>query len=290
MTKTINDVYIALLARLKDANEPQPVLYARELTAFACHADKHQIVDWAHVYLDDATVDYANLLCDRCIDGEPLAYLIGEWDFCGLTFAVDPSVLIPRPETERLVELAVARAQQKVSPRVLDLCCGSGCIGISVAHMVEDAKVACCDIADGALRLTRENALRHGVQNRVAVFKGDALHRPQNNLGAFEIIVSNPPYVTRAEMAQLDRSVADFEPHEALFGGEDGLDFYRAICPYWGELLAPGGLMLVECGDKQAMEIASIFEENDYGNIGITEDYAGRQRVVYGYNLKPSAL
>ena len=274
-----------LFKRFKEADDPQPSLAAREVTAYACKADKNRTADWAHVYLDDATVDFANLLCDRCLDGEPLAYILGEWDFYGLTFLVNRSVLIPRAETERLCELAIEWARQKVSPRVLDLCCGSGCIGIALAHEVADAKVAAADISDEALRVARENARRLDVQSRYVAFKGDARFRPQNNLGQFDIIVSNPPYVTRAEMHTLDKSMYGYEPHEALYGGVDGLDFYRSIAAKWGELLAPGGLLLFECGHRQATAVASILEENGYAGIGITEDLAGIQRIVFGYSI-----
>ena len=282
MTKTINDVYMQLYKRFRDAGEPQPSLAARELTAYACRVDRSHTAEWGHVYLDDATVDYAHLLCDRCLDGEPLAYILGEWDFYGLTFAVDRSVLIPRADTERLCELAIERARTRVSPRILDLCCGSGCIGIAAAHEVEDARVTAVDNADGALRLTRENARRHGVQGRLTAVKADVLDLPPAEIGEFDILVSNPPYVTRAEMEQLEPSVAAYEPHEALYGGPDGLDFYRAICAGWGSLLVPRGVILFECGWRQAQDVAAILEENGFAGIRIEEDLAGVQRVVLG--------
>ena len=157
VAKTINDVYLQLFHRLRDGGDPQPSMTARELTAVACHADRAHTAAWAHSYLDNATVDYANILCDRVLGGEPLAYILGEWDFYGLTFRVDKSVLIPRADTEKLCELTIQQAKPRISPRILDLCCGSGCIGIAAAHEVEDARVLAVDLSDGALRLTREH-------------------------------------------------------------------------------------------------------------------------------------
>lgn len=284
LTKTINDVYLELFRRFKDGGSLQPSLEARELTAYACKADKNKTGDWGHIYLDDATVDYAHLLCDKCLDGEPLAYILGEWDFYGLTFHIDRSVLIPRSDTERLAELAIERASSRVSPRVLDLCCGSGCIGIVVAHTVEDARVTGVDKSEDAVRISRDNARLLGVQARYTALRGDVRFRPQNNLGQFDVIVSNPPYVTAAEMRTLDKSVADYEPHEALYGGVDGLDFYRSICAKWGGLLTSGGMILFECGYRQSTQVAAILEDNGFAGIGITEDFSGVPRIVFGYH------
>ena len=287
MTKTINDVYMQLYKRFRDADDPQPSLAARELTAYACRVDKDRTAEWGHTYLDDATVDYAHLLCDRCLYGEPLAYILGEWDFYGLTFQVDKNVLIPRADTERLCELVIGRARDKVSPRILDLCCGSGCIGIAAAHEVEDARVTAVDFSDGALRVTRENARRLGVQARFVALKADVLEDPPGGMGEYDILVSNPPYVTRQEMQELDRNVSEFEPHEALYGGPDGLDFYRAICAKWSSLLVPGGMALFECGWQQAADVAAIMEETHYTGVGITEDLSGVPRIVFGKYAPP---
>ena len=287
MTKTINDVYMQLYKRFRDADDPQPSLAARELTAYACRVDKDKTAEWGHTYLDDATVDYAHLLCDRCLYGEPLAYILGEWDFYGLTFQVDKNVLIPRADTERLCELVIGRARDKVSPRILDLCCGSGCIGIAAAHEVEDARVTAVDFSDGALHVTRENARRLGVQARFVALKADVLEDPPGGMGEYDILVSNPPYVTRQEMQELDRNVSEFEPHEALYGGPDGLDFYRAICAKWSSLLVPGGVALFECGWQQAADVAAIMEETHYTGVGITEDLSGVPRIVFGKYAPP---
>ena len=280
MTKTINDVYMQLFRRLKEGGDPMPQLTAREITAYACKADKKQTAGWSHFYVEDTTVDYAGLLCDRCLDGEPLAYIIGEWDFYGLTFKVDRSVLIPRSDTERLCELVIEQAKERVSPRILDLCCGSGCIGIAAAHTVEDARVTAIDLSDGALHITRENARDLGVSSRLLTMKADVMHAPPRGLGQFDIIVSNPPYVTEDEMQMLDRSVADFEPHEALYGGEDGLDFYRAIPENFAPALKPGGYLCFEFGMGQGDDVCQILTENGYTILERTRDYNDRERAV----------
>lgn len=285
MPKTINDVYMQLYKRFKEGNDPQPSLAARELTAYACRVDKGRTAEWGHIYLEDATVDYAHMLCDRCLDGEPLAYILGEWDFYGLTFQIDRSVLIPRADTERLCELVIERARNRVSPRILDLCCGSGCIGIAAAHEVTDARVTAVDSEDGPLRITRENARRLGVQSRVIALKADVLADPPAGMGEYDILVSNPPYVSRAEIRELDQSVYCYEPHEALYGGEDGLDFYRAICQRWVGLLVPHGIALFECGWRQAMDVAAMLEESGFADVGVTEDLSGVPRIVYGCAL-----
>ena len=138
------------------------------------------------------------------------------------------------------------------------------------------------DLSDGALRLTRENAHRLGVSGRLLAMKADATMPPPGGVGPFDIIVSNPPYITRSEMAQLDHSVADFEPHEALYGGVDGLDFYRAICENWGDTLAHGGILLFECGWKQADAVAEILQKFGFSDVCIEKDDAGVPRIVIG--------
>lgn len=285
MAKTINEVYIELLNRFKAADSPQPALEARELTAKACGADKNKTADWGHTFVDDATDKLAHSLCTRCLEGEPIAYLLGEWDFYGLTLDVNSSVLVPRPDTERLTELAIERANDLFNPRILDLCCGSGCIGLAIAHKVDDAKVTAIDFSDDAVSLSQKNAQKLSLEKRYHAAKADVLQAPAQTYGSFDIIVSNPPYITAAEMKELDRSVAAYEPAEALYGGDDGLDFYRAICEKWASLLVPQGLLIFECGHRQAREVASILDEHRFAGIGIRDDLNGIPRIVFGYSI-----
>lgn len=281
MAETVYDLYAATRKIFKGAGVSMPDLEARELIAAAAGADKSRTADWGHRYIDAPTKERALELTRRRLDGEPLAYLLGEWDFYGLTFRITPDVLIPRPDTERLCELAVARVAQVVNPRVLDLCAGSGCIGLALAHEVEDARVVLMDVSEPALSVERENAYRLGLQNRAIVMKGDALRPPVSGLGLFHALVCNPPYVTGEEMGALDRSVAAYEPHLALYGGADGLDFYRAIAKNgWLDLLVPGGCAYFECGDRQYPAVAAIFEDTGRGKVHVEEDTFGVQRIV----------
>ncbi len=247
MATTINELYLELFKRFRQAGTPSPSLEARELTAFVCHADKKRTASWAHIYLDGGTVNDAHKLADRYLGGEPLAYLLGEWDFYGLTFQVTPAALIPRPDTESLCELAIRRAQEVMEPRVLDLCCGSGCIGIA---------------------------------QRFRPVRCNALVDPPSALGAFHIIVCNPPYISKEEMKTLDPSVKNYEPNMALYGGADGLDFYRSITGNWLEALVPGGMLYFECGWQQAEAVVGLCEAAGLLDVTIHEDLSGIQRVV----------
>ncbi len=280
MAMTINELYLELFKRFRQEGTPSPALEARELTAYVCHADKRRTASWAHLYLDDDTIGQANRLAKRYLDGEPLAYLLGEWDFYGLTFRVTPAALIPRSDTEALCELAVRRAQEVMEPRVLDLCCGSGCIGIALLHEVEDATVYAADLSEDALLLAVENAKELGVSARFQPVRCNALVEPPSALGAFHIIVCNPPYISKEELLHLDRSVAAYEPRMALYGGPDGLDFYRSITSYWMEALVPGGMLYFECGWNQAGSVVELCEKAGLLDVRIHEDLSGIQRVV----------
>ena len=280
MTENLNELYLDLRRRLRAAGVEAAELEARELAAFAAGVDKGNTADWAYSFLTGETVARANALAERRLAGEPLAYLLGEWDFYGLTFLVTRDVLIPRPDTERLCELAIERAQAIVNPRVLDLCCGTGCVGVALLRHVDDARVTAIDVSEEALAVAHENARRHGVTARHAAVRADALEAPGERLGRFHLLACNPPYITADEMRQLDDSVRCYEPVLALYGGDDGLDFYRAVAEKWALALLPGGEALFECGWRQAMQVAGVLEEHGWTEVRIYEDYAGVQRVV----------
>ena len=277
MAKTINDVYLQLFHRLRDGGDPQPSMTARELTALACRADKNHTAGWAHAYLDDATVNYAGLLCDRVLGGEPLAYILGEWDFYGLTFRVDKSVLIPRADTEILVEKAL-----KVMPpnaRVLDIGTGSGAIAVSLARLGQAARVTAVDVSDKALEIARKNAENNGAD--VEFVKSDCFSALQGR--KYDMIVSNPPYISDEEMQTLMPEVRQ-EPELALFGGGDGLDFYRRISREAPEHLNEGGFLLFEIGWLQKDAVSALMR-TFIGEPFALRDYGRNWRVV-GAQLK----
>ena len=218
-------------------------------------------------------------LLERRLCGEPLAYLLGEWDFCGLTLLVNKNVLVPRADTETVALRAVKLIREHRFSRVLDLCCGSGCIGCAVLHHTQ-ADVTFIDNSEPALDVTRANLDILGFSGRAEVLNADALDEPPAGIGPFDLIVSNPPYVSADEMSVLDVEVAAFEPNDALYGGSDGLNFYRAICAYWKDLLLPGGRIVFEIGLYQADEVRAILERNGFTEIEVGQDLSGRDRVV----------
>ena len=218
----------------------------------------------------------------RHLEGEPVAYLIGEWEFYGLPLDISERVLIPRPDTEVLAAAAIEGLQGVESPRVLDLCAGSGCVGLAVAKHVSGSHMVLGEIDEGALRVCRQNIRRTGLSGQVVSMQLNALEKAPPRLGEFDCIVSNPPYIPDGDIAGLDPSVRDYEPHLALKGGTDGLDFYRAICENWRGALRPGGRLYFEVGIGQADDVLRIMRAVGFGDIEVIPDLNGIPRVVWG--------
>ena len=217
-------------------------------------------------------------LMARRLRGEPIQYITGQAEFYGLRFAVRPGVLIPRPETEHLVEEAVRLAGGMDAPRILDIGSGSGAIAVALAHELPGAAVTSVDISPDALAVARENAAANGV--RVRFVEGDLLGPVAGEM--FELIVSNPPYVPEGDRAELAVEVREHEPHTALFAGADGLGIYRRLIPEAREHLARGGWLLLEIGYGQEVGVRSLLEAAGYGGIEFLPDYQGIARVACG--------
>ena len=248
---TYHDAYLAARDILRAAGVEAYAQEARMLAAFAAGKTVAELLRDANLYTN--TLEKTRELAERRASGEPAAYILGAWEFYGLPFIVDGSVLIPRVDTEPLAELAIPLAG---SGRVLDLCCGTGCLGITIAKNAPGARVTCADVSDDALRIARRNAALNSVS--VPCVRADALEAPPPALGSFDLIVCNPPYIATAEIAELDASVRDYEPALALDGGEDGLRFYRTVCTLWSAALAPGGRLAFEVGEEQAAPVREI--------------------------------
>ncbi|MCO6437510.1 MAG: peptide chain release factor N(5)-glutamine methyltransferase [Phycisphaerae bacterium] len=201
-------------------------------------------------------------LVKRAGSAEPIAYLVGEREFYSLPIRVTREVLIPRPETETLVERVIdhCRALSLKEPKLLDLGTGSGCIAVAVLRHVPGARVVASDVSSAALNIARENAERHGVHERMTLAEADRLALPAEVIpaGGFDVIMSNPPYIGAGDVGGLEACIRDFEPHAALTDGEDGLSFYRMLAEDSAALLAPGGAVFVEIGNGQAAEVIRL--------------------------------
>lgn len=208
---------------------------------------------------------------------EPVAYITGCREFMGLSFVVNRSVLIPRPDTEILVEAVLERLQGKDKPVIVDIGTGSGAIIVSLLHKVTTAAGVAVDISDQALAVAERNALTHQVMDRLDLRQGD-LFTPLEK-GVFDVIVSNPPYISEDELAELEPEVK-YEPHGALAGGPDGLDFYRRIIGAMALHLKPEGFGALEVGAGQAAAVAQLASVNGLVADKIIKDYAGIDRVV----------
>jgi len=218
-------------------------------------------------------------LCARRAKGEPLQYLLGQWEFYGLPFVVGPGVLIPRPETELLVDLALEKLAGKESPALADLCSGSGCIAVSVAKSLPHARVTAVELSNQALSFLRRNIAQNGVT--VELVEGDVLQPDLLAGHSFDLILSNPPYISDAEMAVLQPEVCR-EPRMALWGGSDGLAFYAALPGICYPLLKADGWLAFEIGCTQQQAVEELMAAAGYRNILCQKDLSGLPRVVMG--------
>ena len=279
---TVSQIYAAALARLRetgwDAHEARGT--ARIL------ADEAAGARFAHLSQPERIIDGETLALwhkniEKVARGVPLPYVLGRREFFGLEFLCDNRALIPRPETEMLVETALEKLQNIAAPRIADLGTGSGCIAVALAHALPQAQVCATDLSPNALDLARANAEKHAVAGRITFSIGIAGDWAAPLSGQrFNAILSNPPYIARADIENLQTQVRDFEPRGALDGGDDGLDCYRQLAAQCGEILAPGGVFLAELGAGQFNDVRSIFEKSDWHIEAPLFDFQGIARVL----------
>jgi release factor glutamine methyltransferase len=234
--------------------------------------------------VDKGHLDLLHGLVKRAGEHEPVAYLVGRTEFYCLEIEVTRDCLIPRPETELLVQRTIEFLRTRQGPQfVCDLCTGSGCIAVAVAKSVPEAKVIASDISEGALSVAARNVARHQVEDRIELLSGDLFEPivPHLDVTSFDVVVSNPPYVTTAEYEQLDRNVKDYEPPEALLAGADGLDIYRRICERVGPFLKSDGALLLEIGYAQGPAVHDLLKKTSlFTNITIEKDFQSHDRII----------
>jgi release factor glutamine methyltransferase len=252
---------------------PHPEKARRDAEVLLLHASGRSRTDLLAHGEDEfslaESLRYKSLL-DRRAKGEPIQYITGETEFYGLPFRVTPDVLIPRPETEHLVETVVALARSFAAPRIVDIGAGSGAISVALAHHLPKARITTTDLSEAALAIARENVRSNGVADRICFLQGDLLAPLAGE--KFDIIVSNPPYVPARDRDSLSVEVREYEPLLALFAGEDGLDIYRRLIPAAFVALISGGFIALEIGYGQADAVQNFLRAAGFAQIEFTPD------------------
>lgn len=229
------------------------------------------------IILNEEQIQKINNAIQRRKKHEPLQYIIGNWDFYDMTFIVGEGVLIPRPETEMLVDFALEKIKSIESPVVFDLCAGTGCIGLTIAKHRKDAKVYLFEKEDKAFSYLQKNKEKYELENAILV-KSDILNDDISDLPKCDVLLSNPPYIESDEIKSLQKEV-HFEPYSALDGGKDGLIFYRAICERWIEKVNKNGYLAFECGEEQSADVCGIFKEKT-SDSNVLFDFNDIDRIV----------
>lgn len=266
-------VYKEGAARLRDSGVREAELDARLLLEYVCHTDRNTLL--AHPEREVSEEERAKFLTliERREKREPLQYITKEQEFMGLTFETSVNTLIPRQDTECLVEEAMKNLHDGMA--ILDVCCGTGCILLSLLHYSNDCTGVGVDIDANAVSLAKKNAKNLGIDATFAV--SDLFEAVE---GTFDLIISNPPYIPTKVIETLDPEVKDYEPVAALDGGEDGLTFYRLIAAKAKQFLKRGGMIFFEIGYDQGEDVSEIMKENGYRHIEVKKDLAGLDRIV----------
>ncbi len=271
------DAYLNGTEKLTRAGICEAKLDARLLLEYVCETDHSVLLTHPERELTaDEQERYENAI-ERRSSREPVAYILGTWDFMGLSFKVTSDVLIPEQDSEFLVEEALRHCEDGM--KVMDLCTGSGCIGLSILKFTNETHVTCTDISKTALLVAKENADKLGLGDRVNFLKTDLF--PEDNSKKYDLIVSNPPYIRSDVIETLEPEVKDFEPRIALDGSKDGLVFYRRIADEAPSYLYSSGYLIMEIGFDQAEAVKEILEKKGcYHGIEVIKDFSGNDRVI----------
>ena len=272
----IKELYLKGRKSFEENGFECPGIETRAILARSLGTDPLEFYAHPERRVDPERAEVFEELLHRRLGGEPLAYVTGEREFCSRPFVVTRDVLIPRPETETLAELAMETAGRMKNPRILDLGTGSGCLAVTLSLETRGCEVFASDVSAAALGVARRNARTHGA--RVRFVRSDLLGCFAKS--SFDMIISNPPYVSEAEYAELSPQIRHYEPRAALLGGGDGLACIRKIAAAAGTALREGGFLLLEIGAGQAQSAESIVSENGFSDIRIETDIGGVERVV----------
>ena len=286
--KTYSDLTLTARKLLMQEGIPGYQLESRLLVAHAAGKTVAELLRDSNLYTTQDVADKVEDYIRRRLDGEPLAYITGSWEFYGIPLHITRDVLIPRMDTEIMIDaVRDLLTGRKMDARILDLCTGSGCIACAIAKELPATRTVAVDISPSALQVCRENAAAGRFNSRVLCMQADALATPPLGIGMFDVIVSNPPYIPSAEIETLDVSVRDYEPVWALDGGEDGLKFYRGIIKHWKTVLRPGGLIFFEVGEGQAAPVQDMLLSAGFSETATRTDSGGTERVVIGLFGEP---
>ncbi len=275
---TIFECYQHTKKLLKDADIEDSSFEARQIIRYITKLSNNEIITHYADNLDDMQAAMWQSVVSQRLTHYPLQYILGEWSFYGLNFYVGEGCLIPRADTETLVDTAFEFMKDKPRAKVLDLCAGSGCVGITIANRYKDSTVTLVEKYDVAYSYAEKNIHRNSSETLFLV-QADVFDYVPN--GKVDLIVSNPPYINAKDMENLSAEVIH-EPDSALYGGEDGLDFYRVILRRYPEYLNEGGMMALEVGYDQSDAVALMMKQAGFENISFAKDINGIQRVVYG--------
>ncbi len=283
MARTYHDLRLDARRELEQAGIEAADFESWQILSTAAGKTREELLRDETLFTSDEVIKAVQSMVARRRREEPLAYVLGEWSFHHLDFYVDKTALIPRIDTEILAELAISELRKySGNTRALDLCAGTGCLGITIASAVKTCRSVLVELDDGPLELCKRNIRRHKLTGRVVQLKGDVTLPPSPALGQFDVVVCNPPYIATGEIPYLDASVKEYEPHLALDGGPDGLKFYRAVAELWKPALKQGGTLFFEVGIDQAKQVATIMARAGYTRILITRDTNKIERVVSG--------
>ena len=284
MVRTLNDAYLDLRAELRRAGVSGAQVEARELVCHALGIDRDDFYAKRDLFVFDKQWGEICALKERRLSGEPVQYITGKWEFYSIPLFITEDTLIPRADTEVLVETAIDFLKTRDKGRLLDLCCGCGAVGIATLKNVSEGITGTfCDISERALQVARKNLLHNLLTIRALTNVVDVVQPPPENMGKYNVIVCNPPYIPTAELQNLDPEVKR-EPQIALDGGRDGLDFYRAISKNYKAMLARGGALMFEVGLGQWDSVKAIMKNYGYRSIQVKKDLEGIERVVWGVN------